>query len=161
MCSLEGERRWQNLYQLGTDQREKVFSRARIITRGRNCDILELFQRLLHGEDINQRPPPTPDTDQNRRTPTVGFCRLLSAWSALVGLGRHMSAYVGICRIVGFCRRGRHMSAYVGICRHMSAYVGFGRHMSAFWSAYVGMSAFVGICRLLSASDVFYVCFFL
>ena len=56
MCvySLEGEKRWQNLYQLGTDQREKVFSRARIITRGRNCDILELFQRLLHGEDINQ-----------------------------------------------------------------------------------------------------------
>ena len=42
------------LYQLGTDQMEKVFNTVRTITHARNCDILELCQRLLHGEEINE-----------------------------------------------------------------------------------------------------------
>ena len=42
------------LYQVGTDQLEKVFNTVRTITLARNCDVLELCQRLLHGEDINE-----------------------------------------------------------------------------------------------------------
>ena len=42
------------LYQLGTDQEEKPFSSVRTITHARNCDALELEQRLLHAETINK-----------------------------------------------------------------------------------------------------------
>ena len=42
------------LYQLGTDQLEKVFSIVRTITHARNCDIVELCQRLLHAEEISE-----------------------------------------------------------------------------------------------------------
>ena len=36
------------LYQLGTDQLEKLFSLIRTITHARNCDSLEIIQRLSH-----------------------------------------------------------------------------------------------------------------
>ena len=42
------------LYQVGTDQLEKVFNTVRTITHARNCDVLELCQRLLHGEERYQ-----------------------------------------------------------------------------------------------------------
>ena len=41
------------LYQLRTDQEEKLFSSVRTINHARNCDALELGQRLLHAETIN------------------------------------------------------------------------------------------------------------
>ena len=40
------------LYQLGTDQLENLFSVIRTITHARNCDSLELCQRLSHAESI-------------------------------------------------------------------------------------------------------------
>ena len=40
------------LYQLGTDQLEKLFSLVRTITHARNCDSLELTQRLAHAGSI-------------------------------------------------------------------------------------------------------------
>ena len=42
------------LYQLGTDQEEKLFSSVRTITHARNCDALELGQMLLHAETIKK-----------------------------------------------------------------------------------------------------------
>lgn len=42
------------LYQIGTDQLEKVFGSVRTITHARNCDTLELTQRLQHAETINK-----------------------------------------------------------------------------------------------------------
>ena len=42
------------LYQLGTGQEEKLFSSVRTITHARNCDALEVGQRLLHAETINK-----------------------------------------------------------------------------------------------------------
>lgn len=41
------------LYQLGTDQLEMNFNSVRTITHARNCDCLELCQRLQHAEVIN------------------------------------------------------------------------------------------------------------
>ena len=40
------------LYQLGTDQLERLFSTIRTITHARNCDSLELCQRLSHAETL-------------------------------------------------------------------------------------------------------------
>ena len=40
------------LYQLGTDQLERLFSTVRTITHARNCDSLELCQRLSHAESL-------------------------------------------------------------------------------------------------------------
>ena len=42
-----------HLYQLGTDQLEMNFNSVRTITHARNCDCLELCQRLQHAEVIN------------------------------------------------------------------------------------------------------------
>ena len=42
------------LYQMGTDQEEKVFGSIRTITHARNCDVLELCSRLQHAETINE-----------------------------------------------------------------------------------------------------------
>ena len=42
------------LYQMGTDQLEKCFGSVRTITHARNCDALELNQRLQHAESINE-----------------------------------------------------------------------------------------------------------
>ena len=41
------------LYQLGTDQLEKLFASVRTVTHSRNCDSLELCHRLQHAEDID------------------------------------------------------------------------------------------------------------
>ena len=40
------------LYQLGTDQLERLFGNITTITHARNCDSLELCQRLSHAESI-------------------------------------------------------------------------------------------------------------
>ena len=53
-CSLQ-KRRGRGrlyLYQLGTDQVERLFSLVRTITHARNCDSLELCQRLSHAESL-------------------------------------------------------------------------------------------------------------
>ena len=40
------------LYQLGTDQLERLFSTVRTITHAQNCDSLELCQQLSHAESL-------------------------------------------------------------------------------------------------------------
>ena len=40
------------LYQLGTDQLERLFSLIRTITHARNCDSLEICHRLSHAGSI-------------------------------------------------------------------------------------------------------------
>ena len=42
-----------HLYQLGTDQVERLFASVRTITHSRNCDALELCHRLQHAQSIN------------------------------------------------------------------------------------------------------------
>ena len=53
-CILKQKRGGGNLYlyQLGTDQLERLFGNIRTITHARNCDSLELCQRLSHAESI-------------------------------------------------------------------------------------------------------------
>ena len=42
------------MYQLGTDQLERLFAAVRIVTHSRNYDALELCQRLQHAHTINK-----------------------------------------------------------------------------------------------------------
>ena len=42
------------LHQMGTYQVEKLFGSVRTITHARNCVTLELCQRLMHAESINE-----------------------------------------------------------------------------------------------------------
>ena len=42
------------LYQLGTDQLERLFSSVCTVTHTKNCDYLELCHRLQHAQSINE-----------------------------------------------------------------------------------------------------------
>ena len=57
-CILKQKRGGDNLYlyKLGTDQLERLFGNIRTITHARNCDSLELCQRLSHAESIEAKP---------------------------------------------------------------------------------------------------------
>ena len=85
------------LYQLGTDQVEKLFSVIRTITHARNCDSLELCQRLSHAEcvELILEKNPTWKRMRSRRLGgqrdassqrewtgdlDVGKCDIVSAW---------------------------------------------------------------------------------